>query len=233
MKIYDENIDLFDQYLEGQLDSEAVTKFETRLISETELKNAFEDYKATVLIIKSASIYEDTRAIVENNEGSKRLFYLNNWMKLGVAASLSLIVIFSSIFYYNNQTSSEELFHTYFQPYPDIISERSTSSDENAMFEYSLGNYGRAIKLFELKDSLTLNDEFYIGISYLSLGKLKKAELQLKKLLPTEKKELTNWYLSLCYLAQDNAIKATELLKTIQEGEFKHTEALELTKELD
>ena len=234
MSQLDKHIDLFDQVLNQQLDAEAMVVFEKQLVDDAALKLAFEEYQSSVLLVQSASIFEEMGAVIDQNEGGKHVpFYQKHWRVMGIAASVSFVIAFAITWLVNSQKSPEALYLTYFEPYPDLISERSALSSQNAMFQYNSGNYAQAIVLFEGQESLTLNERLYLGISYLGNGDHESAEDFLLALLSTEKEGVARWYLGLVYLAMNEPGKAIEVLKQIGPEGFQYQSATEILDTLE
>lgn len=147
---------------------------------------------------------------------------------LAIAASLILILAVSFILLFVVQPSHEKLFEKYFEPYPNVITEKGSTLDEDKLFNlgmyyYDLKNYDTAIIVFNKlleTDSTNGTILFYSGIAYLGLEKSSEA-INVFSFMKNKEINFTEqimWYHSLSYILQDDYQKAIPMLKELKQG---------------
>lgn len=135
-----------------------------------------------------------------------------------------------------------ELFKTYFMPYQNLITVRSSKTKDNllqdAMSYYTDKEYSSAAELFKRylikypENQLIL---LYLGISLLATGKYKNASPVFKKILKIKNSLLTEevkWYLALTYLKEFKIEESLTLLKKIGKESIYFRKASNLRKKI-
>ena len=220
------DIELIDLYLRGKLDTQLREKFELRLKEDSDFKSFVEAQREVILGLKVDAFGEDVRAYLGSKKTTKTINF-KPWILTGIAASI--VVIVSVIYLF---APHEDLFHQYFEPYPDLISNRTTSDGSDAMFYYSSGKFAPAIASFDKKEVLNDHEKFYQGISYLAIDKTDQAKKVFSDLLITDRAPYAKWYLSLCYLKEHNHEKTIRSLQGIHKDEYNYTKATQIIEEL-
>ncbi len=236
---------LFDQYNAGKLTDVEVNSFESRLISDESFKSDYQAYQTIRSGIANTG-YEQLRQNIAtweaklSEEPSQRKS--KNWFGLGLAASVSLIIMIGAWWMFLSKPSNEEIFASYYKAYPNVVSDRGDNNELNeGLFEYSLKNYQTAENKLNkyLKDHPeNLQVLFYLGQSQLAVGNTEKAihvfeELLKKGQFPLN--DATEWYLSLAYLKEGQNIKTIELLNliTLDNNHAYGTQAEQLLKTIN
>ena len=145
-----------------------------------------------------------------------------------VAASLFIIAAVSFVLIYVTEPKHEKIFEKYFEPYPNVITEKGNQLNEDELFNlgmyyYDLKNYDTAIIVFnKLLETDSTNETilFYSGITYLGLNKSQEA-ISIFSLMNNNKNsfnEQVKWYCSLSYILQDNYQKAIPILQEVKQG---------------
>lgn len=160
----------------------------------------------------------------------------NNWLYYSslAATTIAIIVVLFIAFFKKQQHDS--IFDDYFAPYPNYVTERGNEQDVSwyAGFEYyDQGEYNNALKKFEQGNypkEQEMAVQFYKGVCYLILGNATEA---IASFTSTSTKnnpyyQEVNWFLSLAFISNDEEDKAIEILKKIEPGEFKYSEAQEI-----
>ena len=216
-----------ERYCLGEMDANEKQAFEKRLEEDAQLSTLLEELKPAILALKMSDLSNNLREIhLEQSSpsgGSKRFIYI------GIAASISIIALFFSITF---QQSNEDLFDTYFQPYPDVITKRSNaneSSSESGMASYSSGDYEKTIESLSSNSQLSPDQLFYLAQAHLALKEGEKAIeiLESNSFEDSKLKSQVNWYLALGYLLTENETKGKELLRTLAQGEGSYKERAE------
>ena len=144
-----------------------------------------------------------------------------------VAACLALIIIAGILFYKlrDIEYTGDELFSMYHQPYISDINIRSDTYrvDElgNAIMLYDKGSYNTAYDSFMHMvnaDNENYMARFYLGLTCMELNKFDAAIEQFRYVLENCKSPViyhSQWYLTLCYLKNNNKEEARALLEII------------------
>ncbi|MEM7548909.1 MAG: tetratricopeptide repeat protein [Bacteroidota bacterium] len=226
-------------YLKGKLLGSQLEEFEHRMQLDTQFRSEVELFGLAINAVKSDGLKSDLEAIhkelYEKDEkvigiSGRRWFYVS-----GIAASI-LIFVAVRFFIFNNPNSSEQLFETYFSPFPDYVTKRNPGDLmewEKGFQAYSEGNYQLAIYYFtEENNPKNLEEDilFYLGMSYLANEKNSEAIVTFSELLQqsTKYRQQLHWYLSLAYLKSGQINEAISILEKIERKEYQNEEAREL-----
>ncbi|MCO6495064.1 MAG: hypothetical protein J5I91_05220 [Bacteroidetes bacterium] len=96
MLITEADIELFDEYLKGNLDSEARIVFEQRLQSDDEFKRTFDVYSTLIDGIKFSAREELKKRIAKEGE----VKYIQNiWGKRGSLAAAAILIFFVGLYF--------------------------------------------------------------------------------------------------------------------------------------
>jgi len=143
---------------------------------------------------------------------------------LGIAASV--ILLLGCFFFFNQSGNNQELFDDYYASYPNIYTQKGTSSNDKTLFEktmllYDAKQYKLAQQNFETINSerkLTNGEHFYYGITLLEVNDTKTALTQFKNInTPSPLYKDAQWYLGLCYLKENNPDQTKVVLSKLQE----------------
>ena len=140
-----------------------------------------------------------------------------------IAASLIFIVFFSWLFFVNNnKVESIELFATYYEPYPMVLSFRGKNDLINgAVNSYNEKNFESVITSMNhliLEDSLGFLPYMYLGIAYLELGNLDKAIENFTIVSDSNNpsfRQQAKWHIALTYLKANESEKAKKILNEL------------------
>ena len=217
-----DDIELIDLYLEKKLDTESIERVENRSSTDVEFRKLVEAQRLIVSEIKTSAFKNDVEVYLK----SKKSRFINPWLLSGIAASISILL---AVFLTPSDSNS---FEKYFEPYPDLISNRDVVNNGNAMYYYGNMQYELAITAFEEKSKLSDFEKLYLGISYLAADQLSKAQKTFLQLQQTEREPYARWYLALCYLKSKEKEAAIQQLRLIQPEDYKYQEASKLLDEL-
>ncbi|WKN44406.1 hypothetical protein [Tunicatimonas pelagia] len=239
-----QNDDKFDRYLRDEMDTEERQAFEDLLNEDESLKaevSLQQDITAGIDLFGSEALKKQLQQAEElastptpltvpqkksekkSNTAVRPLYFI-----LATAASFALVLI--AVWLLNPAASSQELYATYFEPYPNVVNpvERSggvpTDAAGQAMYYYEQGDYEQAIRLF----AQAPNEEayqFYWGVSYLGAGQAWEAEIKLEPLLHNAQGlfyEPALWYTSLAQIQSEQLEAAVASLQQLvsMKGEY-------------
>lgn len=240
--------DNIERYLREEMDHQERKVFEEALNEDESLQEEVDlqqDVFSGIGLFGAEEMKKQLQAIDADEKDSSPIAAsrgrpLYTW--LAVAASVTALLLVA-IFLFNAGPNSQELYATYYEPYPNVVNpvERSsgvpTDAAGKAMYFYEQGNFEEAIKLFTQEPNLNdLAYRFYLGVSYLGTQQSELAEQTLQPLLEDEEGafyEAALWYTSLSQLARDQSESAREILEKIADlqGEYAR-EAQELLEEI-
>lgn len=142
----------------------------------------------------------------------------------------------------NIKEKIEDLFNSYFIPYENLITVRSSKTRDKvlqeAMSYYTVKDYSSAAKLF--KKYLIQNPEnhlilLYLGISFLAAGKYTNASTSFNKILKSKNSLLSDevkWYLALTNLRKFKIEETLAMLNKIGKESIYFRKAGNLLKKI-
>jgi tetratricopeptide (TPR) repeat protein len=169
--------------------------------------------------------------------------------RMASAAAFTMLIVATFIlFNIVNNTSPDAIFAQYYQPFENQGSGLRGSEIEkgdinknllqDALSEYDNGNFSEAASIF---DRITVNDEnknsvwMYGGNAYLNEGQMEKAKKMFQNIIEEDAGYIVyaKWYLSLCYVRNEEYEEAKPLLEEIRDkGKYKSNEAEEILTKL-
>lgn len=224
--------ELFDRHYFGLLSESEQLEFEEKLKTDSAFKNEYSAYLRSIEAINLVGFRNDLDKIIHSGAQPATIFNRTK-IFLSVAASLALISLVLFIWNKPSPYSVISLAQAYYKPYPNIIASRGVVSElGNALGLYSKGNYSGAL---ELLNQLTPSDTtlFYKGLCQLSLNKADSALYLFNQLKPTSIfYPQANWYCALAFLQKNNPRSAVDRLHQIKQGQFRHSESLEVLEKM-
>jgi tetratricopeptide (TPR) repeat protein len=226
MKDDEKDIDLIEAYLQGTLDDQALAAFQKRRQDDPEFDREVIDYSQIIGQIRSTHEQAFMNKLrhwdseIENRQEAKviplrRIFLM--------AASVLLLAIAGLYVFRNSQSDHEQLFQEYFQPYDNVISERSGKNDnqQKGMELYDQKKYDEAIvqlKLAVAEDSDNPSLKCYLGIAYLATGQVTEAKMTFEAIAYNDHalfREVAEWNLAMIYLKLDDEGSLKKTLEAI------------------
>ncbi len=223
-------IDIFDRYLRDEMASDERAMFEQQLQNDQGLKDEFNTYKKDIDVVKIMGLRAELKNLMEADQSRGSI--LSQWyVWLPVAASIILLI---GYFWFSPATSDQELFITYYQPYPNVITTRSAVNPlTSALSEYSNQRYQQSNQLLADITPATDTVYFYRGLVYLSMSKPDSAVSYLLKSTPSSVfQQQVNWYAALSYLSKGDRSNAVSYLKKIESGQFNFDNAQKLLTQI-
>lgn len=227
----EDDIELIESYYKGRMNDSARLAFEERRASNNDFAQEAEVYQLMMSGINAQGEHQFSEKVkqwerkINEKEIQRRPVVLNRvW---AVAASVLILVIPLSVWLYSlRPVSTEQRFEEYFQPYDDIVTDRSSPArDERrfteAMHAYNAGDYKKAIPIFNFVVSKKPQNEaarFYRGVAYLATGDAERSEKDFLWFQQKEESlffETAQWYLVLAYLKQKQMDSVHNQLNTI------------------
>ena len=217
------DIDKLRDYLLGKLGDEELIAFQTRMENEPEFKK--EAIIHTAILAGIEQHFDHALKQRLQHEERKPWLSIKKALWLAIAASVTITLVVAFLFLFD-RPGGPDLFQQYYKPYYNVIShyrrgdETKTDTYDVAFQFYERKEYQEAIQNLGdlLKDHPNdQNLQFYLGLSYLAIGKSNSASLHLKKIAQSDHKlaEPAAWYLGLSYLQADDQQNATVIFSEI------------------
>lgn len=229
----EQDIQLAEDYIKGDLNESEKERFEQRLKEEQELREILEDIKFFQNGI-SRAFKKDIRESLAAKERMMPVFKAEKktstfavWGYVTAAAVIAAIAVVYALFFTGPQAS--ELYLAYYESYPNLIEPnvRGETYPENstgaAMDFYDRSDFEKALNII---GQIPENEKtgflyLYEGICYLETGKPEKALLSFKD--AQQKTSSLNWqvlwYSGLTYLKMDDIPNAQEVFETLSESD--------------
>ncbi len=226
--ITQEQFETIEGYLNNSMNAAELKNFETKLETDSQLRERVAHVRQLILGIESAALknqldnfHEEMIPVrnLNNEDALKRKSLASRIFTISIAASIILVL---GIFLFMNQGStSEKLFAKHFTPDPGLPTTMSTSDNfdfYDAMVDYKRAEYATAIQKWEqLSTQNPGNDtlNYFLGVSYLAEGNTNKASEYLIRTMENSNstfKEDAYFYAALTEIRRDNIPGAKQLL---------------------
>ena len=228
MKDEENDIDLIEAYLRGTLNEQELAAFQKRREDDPAFDREVIDYSQIINQIRSTHEQDFMNKLrhwdseIENRQEAKVIPFRRIFL---IAASALLLAIAGLYVFRNSQSDHEQLFQEYFQPYENVISERSgkNDSEQKGMDLYDQKKYEEAIvqlKLAATEDSNNASLACYLGIAYLAAGHVQEAKTTFDAIVKNDHslfKEVAEWNLAMIYLKLDDEASLKKALGVIIE----------------
>lgn len=246
-------VEEIDNYLNEELDEDALALFEDELIYNSGLSadlnfhrdvdKAISESDVMALRANLRNISREQHDQANEKRGiatpkTKNLFWY------AAASVIVLMVVFTSLMR-SKSYSSQQLYANYYQPYKsgESVSRSASgsySSLNTALKEINQGQYQEALESMSMvpvkeRDGYSIN--FYSGVAYQELGEYKRAIGSFSEVVHHGDNllvEQSEWYIGLCYLRIDERQKALEQFRLIASRKgFYGEQSCKLLKQLE
>jgi hypothetical protein len=223
----EDNLQLMDNYLQGNLEKEGLKMFDKKLKQEPTFESDFRDMRA-IQIEAKASARLNTLANLESLETSikeKETTKTYYTMKKLVTVAASLILIatvgYFTVFNETNVASGPNIYNEFYSPSPnyEITTERGDAASalmtlkNRAYSAYDSKDFIQSAALFSevLKTEQTAPNYFYAGISNIEIGDHELATVNLNTVTNNFEDLVaeSQWYLAM-NLLKENTEASTE-----------------------
>ena len=236
MKMNQEEMDILDSYLRGELNEDERAVLDDRLKKEPDLraqleimeqvKDAASDHE---LKQKLDIIHEQTTSQERPSFSTKQPFFY--W----AAASIALVTL--AIWLMWPPVDNKSLAREYLEVYDDYLTSRSSGEEGiiRAMALYNTQQFEEAVSaLREVPDNRNADVSFYLGLSFLYSEQFDSAQFYLQHVIDVSEKydQQSRWFLALSYLSDDEAGTASILLNEITAADFNYKKSQALLEEL-
>jgi len=215
--------EIFDKFLNDELSPSEVAQFNEAIEQDEKLKADFLLSKDIHIYFKNErrKILKQVLVNLENKEVKKRPKGKIIYMKMAVLAACLCGVIFFGNHLLNPDHSTLYLQH--FEAYPNVemVTVRSGNTestlDSQLMSLYEAESYQKTVDHYEHNGVSNTDIQFYMAIAYMKIEEMDLAKDILTQ-IPKESKyyEKSRWYLSLCYLNEDDFAAFSEIAETLK-----------------
>ena len=238
------------KYLSGEMDAQTEKEFEQKLQNDKDLRNELELHKEIQNALGEEDIMELREKLEEYAPSArkKKRFRLKWADALTAAALVALLVGIGMLWMYHSKiTNPNDLYASYFEPYPSIYSQRSIDAESEvgtlkrkAFLAYEGENWEKAQNHFN--KLLLLQPEkteyaFYSGMLDMELNKTRNAIKHFRTVLDKDDPLLEDqaiWYIALAHLREGNLEKSVEYLQQIVKEDMANKEkALKLLRRIE
>ncbi len=224
MKSEEDKMDQLDRYLEGNMTEAEKQLFESRLESDSELRDALKDHKLLIETIESAAM-KDTLSQVMAQQRDKGKAGVRSINRTWIAVAASVVILFGAFFFLGPFSGGGNLYEEYYQPDPGLPTTMSTESNlrfTEAMVQYKQGEYRSALAEFDqLMNDNPASDTllFYRGICHMELDQPEVSAFLFNQISTDSRLfgEKAQWYRALALLQDDNTAEAIAALQVISD----------------
>lgn len=234
-----EQIELFDNYMNGNLSDDVALAFESKLKTDSELKKEFDLYRLIIagIVEQGANGLKEKLKVREEFHRRSRT-NIKMYYKIAAAILLLLAAAFL-ILKWSYSPDPQSLYLAYYEPYPNIVDplDRTSNSEVFSAYQlYELGKYNETIeKLSAIPGKIiTPPSLFYLGQAYMATSEWEKALDCFQKIEDESSYYQTaQWHIALIFLKLNDIEQVEKQLGIIidQKGDYQK-QALALKKEL-
>lgn len=234
----------FEQYLQNEMTVEDKIEFENQLLTNADLNESFELYKATNQFLETKFSKETKdfknnlnriskhQSSIETDLVKPKVIQLNSkWF--GIAAT---IIVFISVWFFTQNGTPQ--YTDYNQHEKAYFTERSEADIhlKHAQEAFNRGEYEKAVIDFQLVSNENLGDEaqLFYAIALIETSQFQKAEEILRPVKESNSvyKDKAIWYLGLSKLKQKEYDKSKVILETLSNEAEDYEKAQEIIKKL-
>jgi tetratricopeptide (TPR) repeat protein len=246
------DIDYIEKYLANDLSDSERAAFEAQMKTDSVLAEEVALHRDVLIGLeahfnnKLKHSLQDIELELRQEEKQKPapVFRLNSRMIMAIAASFVVLLVAAYLLFNAVAPSNQELFATYYQPYPNIVSPIQRSempvAVNQGMLYYENGQFEVAIDEFSqqlAKDPANTTLLFYRGVSQLSLENPRAALTDLQQVVQLQDARFTHpaqWYISLAQLKLGNTAEASATLRQVAQSDSGYSQkAQQLLDDLD
>ncbi|MEL6562751.1 MAG: hypothetical protein AAFQ94_31570 [Bacteroidota bacterium] len=247
MRVPEEQFELIVKYVDADLQESEKESFNELVISSEPFRKELLEVEMIVASIKAIGRQQNVKRVqniiqkVDSKKETKRRRNRRLTVRLGIAASITLLTIFS-FFSINrsNLTGVKSIYESYYEPYPSARLFRNEAETSKGMQLYGSQQYEQAIPYLEAERKQQEGNqllELYIANSYMMSGRFAESEKILNNTKATAAETLIDqyiyWYLGLTLLQMDKESEAMiQFRELAKEGGIYEKEATAILKAL-
>ena len=230
-----QDFEIMDKYLSGQLTEGELKLFEERLRKEPDLKESLCELKLVRSAVREGAkrdvlnFLKEKEAEIQSAEKKKATFGVKKFIPIAAVFLLLTTVGYFALFHNKTEAVTGQMLYTayYDGPYMNIVSgtERGTTDleetlESKAYLAYDIGEYAEAARCFKVltEEKKTATNYFYAGVSNLEAGNLTDAKVYFRAVLDDFDmfKEQAQWYMAMTSLKENNIKEALSSLAPLR-----------------
>ncbi len=240
--------DAIERYLNGMMTKEEELWLNAEVNGNPELGRELELRRRTNKILLDMSVIE-LRGKLETLEMKRRATNPVHRTAVRAARVAAVVagaaIISSTIYFPNRNISPGRLYNQYYKGYEAVTYTRSAHAATNALFASAMEairskNYDQAINYLDQivnTDQANIEAMFMLGVANMENKDYTKAEALFEKVINQNDNlfiEDANWYLGLCYMVNEEKLKAIRQFEYVAGTKSKFSkEAKRLIRRLD
>jgi len=228
-----QEFEIIENYFSGKLGETEKQSFQQKLESDPAFAERVNKYSLAKRIVWEVARSEMKKNLEYLHKSLSKTGKLNaiGYNPIRLAAAILILLGLAGAFYFSflKVKSSDKLFAEYFEPYPDVISNRGENTTLDPLVSEAIASYkkrdfaGAWVKFNEWSNKDQSPDDFitlYRGISGLKSGHESEATELFSKIRDGNSKTLyeqSTWFLALSWLKTGDKEKALPLLKELSD----------------
>jgi tetratricopeptide (TPR) repeat protein len=219
-----EEWELIEQYLAGNMPAEQHYAFEARMNADQSLRAKVQQVQTISIGIKESALAQKLQQFHQQlpkqistpvRKNNSRVYWLS-------AAAAVVLLIVVGVFMSKSKNEGEKLFAQYFEADPGLATTMGSSTEYEfnlGMIQYRSGKFKEALAVWKpLLKERPLNDtlNYFTGMAFLSMDQADSAGHFFKQTLSlsnTSFQSDANWFLALSLLKQNKAAEAVPFLQ--------------------
>ena len=231
-----EDLDILDQYLRGELDDEKKSAVDLRLQQDENFSNLIDTLRQAKEAASDLALKAKLEKIHEQENFDHQQFTISKRTVYYLVAACLVLVMFG-LWLWQPLTDNRQLVSSYMTIYDDYLTNRNSDATRltEAMGWYNDQQFDKATEILrEISDNKNRDVAFYLGLSYLYDQQYDSACKYLTRVLAESPKydEQSRWFLALSLLSEDQVSEARGILEEIGEDDYQYEAAQELLEEL-
>lgn len=228
MRVPEEQFELIVKYVDADLQESEKESFEELVISSEPFRRELMEVEMIIESIKAIGHQQNVQRVkniihkLDAEKSTKKRKSRIIPIRLGIAASITLLTFFSYFISRSSSTGTKSIFKSYYEPYPSVRLFRNEVETSKGMQLYGSQQYKEAIPLLEAERDQQKNDkllELYIANSYMMTGRYAESEKILKnskaKTAETLIDQYIYWYLGLTLLQMEKKEEAATVFQKL------------------
>lgn len=221
MELTDQELEQLEAFYSGTLSSKERLAVEKRMQKERDYGEAARNFLTGIEALERGKI-RALRMQIEQEEPVQEPVMKVSWRKWWWAAAAAVVGILFFIQIDKNKQSTSVIFDDHYPRLGNVMGDKDKMTlRDTALNAYEARKYSEGIAGMEQWLKRQPNDDevkFYLGISYMAVKQMSKAEHLLDQLRYTEipQKEAILWYLAKCKIELGKNEEAKNLLKIVQ-----------------
>jgi tetratricopeptide (TPR) repeat protein len=239
MKDFQNIIDQYERYLDGDLDEKSMSEMEEAIANDKELAELLQGHKLMLEGIRFAGrkelkgkMSEWDAAMSEISDQGKNEPKVRKLRWYYAAASVAILAFTFTFVYQYNANTYPRIANNHYEQYKSSGTSTRGANSENTtnksiLEQYALGNYEAVIEMAADLNVEEMSEvvQFHIACAYMGMKKYDEAIPLFEALtgVGIPNRNASKWFLALAYLYKDDPDKAMPLLNELASTQSKYS----------